>query len=171
MNAGTPRRWYHEPLVWLLVALPLVGMLATFALMKAGAGMSFDAMPDEVRRSAQVQQRDLAADERALALGYRSSARLPLDSATLEVALAGLPDGDYVFELVHPLEASRDRRAVGQRDAGVLTVPDFDPAIGWRLRLAPASGEWRLVGRWDPSSLTREADLQPAFAAATEPGR
>ncbi|WP_169742230.1 FixH family protein [Arenimonas composti] len=155
-------------MTWLLVGLPLVGVIATLALLGVGAGLSFDSAPDDVRRSAQVQQRDLAADERALALGHRVTAHLRGDGA-FEIALDGLPDGDYALELVHPLEARLDRRIEVARGAGVVTVADFDRTIAWRLRLAPADGHWRIVGRWDPSAPAADVVLQPAFAAAEPP--
>ena len=70
-----PGRWYREPMVWLLVALPLASVVATLALLRiGGAGPPLDAVPDDVRRSAQVQQADLAPDERALALGLSAPA-------------------------------------------------------------------------------------------------
>ena len=82
----TPARWFREPTVWLLVALPLASVVATIALFRAGAsGVPLDAAPDAVTRSAQVQQADLDADHRALALGLSASFNAPIPPAKFGV--------------------------------------------------------------------------------------
>ena len=172
---AAPARWYREPFVWLLVALPLSSVVATGMLFRAGAaGPPVDATPDDVTRSAQVQQADLAADHRALALGLSAPARLHREGAgavALLIDAAALPPGELTLQLVHPLAAAR-ARAVALRRAGDARVADaFDPAVAWRLRLVPASGEWRLVARWQPGS--EAVVFVPALGAvpaAPDPG-
>ena len=159
-----PGRWYREPMVWLLVALPLASVVATLALLRiGGAGPPLDAVPDDVRRSAQIQQADLAPDERALALGLSAPARLRRDDAggmALSIDARALPAGETALHLVHPLVAGRDRVLSLRREGDTLVADGFDPSVAWRLRLVPASGEWRLVARWDPAR-TGDATADP----------
>jgi hypothetical protein len=132
-----------------------------------GAGATFDAAPEPVRRSAQVQQRDLAADERALVLGLSGRVRAVAGGVQVEVdaASAGRDMAGLVLTFVHPADATHDRVAI--LDAGGRADIAFDPAIRWRLRLAPADGAWQLVGTWQPDTPGRAQSLLPAFAAAT----
>jgi hypothetical protein len=165
-------RWYREPMVWLLVALPLASVVATGVLMRAaGDAGPLDSAPDPVRRSAQVQESDLAADLRALELGIATTARTGTSRGTLRIERATLPAGDLLLELVHPLDASRDRVVEPTVDGATLVVGGFDSRIGWHLRLRPASAQWRLVGRWDPARPDATIALRPALgaSAATEP--
>lgn len=169
MNAPA-RRWWREPMTWLLVALPLASVVATIVLVRVGgAGASFDSAPEAVQRSAQVQQRDLAADERALSLGFVASLRrvdggvhVTLDGAT------GVdpPVGGLQLALVHPADAAFDRTVT--LDADGRAVLDFDPAIRWRLRLAPADATWRLVGTWAPDAPDAASPLVPALGPPAE---
>ena len=179
MNVAA-RRWWREPVAWLLVALPLASVVATIVLVRVGGGgATFDAAPEPVQRSAQVQQRDLAADERALALGLAGGLRVVAGGVQVRVD-RGAPGRDdaggpvrvdgLVLTFVHPADAARDR--VATLDADGRATIDVDPSIRWRLRLAPADGAWRLVGTWTPEAAGREQSLLPAFAPAPpEPAR
>src|SRR5687768_18603051 len=109
------RRWWREPMAWLLVALPLASVVATIVLVRVGgAGATFDAAPEPVQRSAQVQQRDLAADERALALGLAGGVRAIDGGVQVRVDAGGGAGRDArldgsVLTLVHPADAARHR--------------------------------------------------------------
>ena len=167
------RRWWREPVAWLLVALPLASVLATVALIRiGGAGASFDSAPEPVQRSAQVQQRDLAADERALARGLAAGVRTVEGGVEVRVDENGvgrLPTTGLQLTFVHPADAARDRTVT--LDADGRAPFTFDASIRWRLRLVPPDATWRLVGTWMPEAGDREQSLLPAFAPATPEAR
>lgn len=169
MNASA-RRWWREPVAWLLVALPLASVAATIVLVRVGGGgASLDSAPEPVQRSAQVQQRDLAADDLALARGLAAGVRTIDGGVEVRIDENGvgrLAATGLQLTFVHPVDAARDRTVT--LDAAGRAQVVFDPAIRWRLRLAPSDATWRLVGTWLPDAGVRDQSLLPAFAP-TEP--
>lgn len=163
MTASRPA--WREPMLWLVVALPLASVIAgittlTLALRSGGA----DAVPGEVRRTAQIQIANLAADQRAL--HQRLSATLQVDAGTgalelqLDAALA--PPRQLQLDLIHPSRAELDRSIpLVQAGAGWHGRLDRPRDHAWNLRLRAPDANWRLVGR-----LEREAtrtSLMPAL--------
>lgn len=155
---------WREPMLWMVVALPAAVVAAGIATLVIAirAGGS-DAIPDAVRRTAQIQVADLGADARAQAL--RLSAILRVDGRLIEV----LPvSGNFArsqplqLALRHPTRATDDRELqLAPGDNGWLVAQDIDRDHDWRLELGPRDGNWRLRGR-----LPRDQDavrLSPAL--------
>src|SRR5690606_33199767 len=136
---ATQRPALREPLLWLVIGLPLAVVIAGFATLVIAirAGGS-DALPDPVRRTAQVQLLDLEPDRVARDEGISARLQLAADGR-LRLAING-SDGDDVLllQLIHPTDASQDRQVALTRDGmqwlGVLT--DTDLGHDWRLQLA-----------------------------------
>lgn len=167
---ATIRSGWRNPVLWLMLALPLGTIVAGLWTLKIAAGESaVDSAPELVKRTAQVQVSDLTADETAARLAL--SAQLQWSSERLQVIATGLTGNESLLQLdfVHPTESSLDRRVELQPDGhggwhtqdNAATTPDS--TIAWHIRLSPPDGRWRLVGRLRPgqSMLT----LQPAIAA------
>jgi hypothetical protein len=155
MHAISPRRWYHEPMMWLAVAIPALTVPAglTTWYLAATTGHA-DAVADPVRRVAQVQTTDLAADAEAARLGLTATVRIDADGR-MSVEL-GSPLADattLLLSLRHPSEAARDQTIVltgrGQTYTGSLRAA---ADTRWDLVLADVSGGWRLVGRGTPGA-------------------
>ncbi len=155
----------REPMLWLVIGLPaaavVAGLLTLWIAIRAGGS---DVIPEDVRRTAQIQMRDLGADQTARAAGL--AFLLQRDAAGLRVLrLSGeAGQGALVLHLIHPSRASADRSvrfAAGDdaRQARLVLPADHD----WRLELLPADGRWRLVGRLPAGAVT--ARLQPALPA------
>lgn len=159
------RPWYREPMVWLVAALPLASIVAGFALLGIASGeRATDAAPERVRRMAQVQERDLAPDQRALALGLRGTLRQG-DDGRLELQLAGRGDRPARLQLalVHPAEAGLDHHLTLQRQGDRwYAAGRIAPGQAWQLQLTPPDAAWRLVGRWPADG--PGSDLGPALA-------
>lgn len=155
---------WREPMLWLVVALPAAVVVAGIATLVIAirAGGS-DAIPDHVRRTAQIQIADLGADARAQALHL--SAILRVDGGTIEVLPVG---GTFArsqplqLALRHPTRAAEDRELqLAPGGNGWLAAHSIDRGHDWRLELGPRDGHWRLRGR-----LPRDQDavrLSPAF--------
>lgn len=140
----------REPMVWLVIALPLAAVLASIWLIVASSrGGSVDSVADEVQRTGQIQTTDLGPDERAARL--KLGAVLQSEEGMLRVFPAGGPfrRGDSLrLTLLHPYSEDADQ---------VFTlVPDKlgwhvehapDPAHDWNVTLADEAGTWRLRGR------------------------
>lgn len=156
---------WREPMLWLVVALPAAAVAAGIATLAIAirAGGS-DAIPDEVRRTAQIQIADLGADARAQALGL--SALVRVDGGALEVlpVSGALPrDAALTLHLQHPTRAAEDRALVLQPSArGWRVRHALDRSHDWRLELAPADRGWRLRGRLPAGVLA--ARVGPALA-------
>jgi uncharacterized protein len=146
------RPWYREPMVWLVIGLPMSSIVAgtsllTFALITGGA----DAVPDEVRRMSQIQLSDISADRRAFDRDLRAEIEIDPDTGALALSMSGLDtdtDGSLALMFVHPLRAEDDRTLSLVR-AGDRWLGRFDGALDhdWQLSLGPDDRQWRLQGR------------------------
>lgn len=158
------RSLWREPMLWLVVGLPaavIVAGIATLVIALRSGGS--DAIPEEVRRTAQVQVADLGADARAREL--RFSALLRVDEQALEVlpVSGAMPRrATLSLRLQHPTQAAEDLELElmpGERGWRVKYA--LDRSHDWRLELAPAERDWRLRGRLPAGVLA--ARLDPAL--------
>lgn len=151
----------RNPVVLLLIGLPVATLaagIATLALIGRGG---LDTVGDPVRRTAQVQQVDLAADAAARRLGL--GGRLALEGPVLRVDVPGLDrTAPLRLRLEHPLDATLDADVTLDPEDGAWEGPAFDANVGWRVALTPVNGEWRLVARWPRGA--HAIDLAPAVA-------
>lgn len=158
---GSP---WRQPVMWLVVALPVAAVLAsamliTMAIRSGGD----DAVADPVRRTAQIQETELGPDANAQRLGL--SAVLRIEAGLLEVLPA---TGEFdrraplLLNLRHPTRASDDMlvrlapSANGWRSARHI-AGDHD----WRVQLQPGNDAWRLLGRLPKGQ--RATRLAPAL--------
>lgn len=169
MNQDTPSPqlpWYREPMMALVLGLPMLSIVAGFSLLtiaiRAGGA---DAIPQEVRRTGKAQVGDIAADARATALGLR--AELSVDRDTGAVGLAfiegeAVDEGRLLLTLVHPTAAAADVRVpLVRSQSGWAGRMEATRRHDWKVELAPAEGDWRLIAR-----LAGDADrvrLHPAL--------
>jgi len=152
----------RNPVLLLLVALPLATLAAGFATLAIIGRGGLDTVGDPVRRTAQVQQVDLAADAEARRRGL--DGRLALAGTGLQVDVPGLDrTTELRLRLEHPLDAAQDTEIVLVPDGEQWQAPAFAPEVGWRVALTPADGAWRLVARWPRGA--REVALAPAVAS------
>ena len=167
MSGRAPVPWHRERMLWLVIALPLAAVVAGFATLVIAirAGGS-DAVPDEVRRRAQIQTSDLSADARAADLRLAGEIRVESDTGAVRVRLNRPIDTPALeLRLVHPTDAIEDR-AIPLIASGSGTwlgrLGGIDLDHDWLLQLAPADRGWRLQGRWQSGAAM--APLEPALA-------
>lgn len=140
----------REPMVWLMIGIPLASVIAGVGLVIVAVKHSTDdQVIDQVQRTAQIQVSDLGADQRADALGL--SAVLQFNANQLRVLPA---TGQFTrtallrVRLLHPTNGKRDLSFDLQPDAtGWSGVATMDGSHAWKLQLEPSDGAWRLVGR------------------------
>lgn len=145
------RAVWREPMLWLVVALPALGVLAglliVVAALRSGGA---DALSTDVRRTGQIQQENLAPDLAAAKAGLVGQLRLD-GAGSLHLDLSGsaaVNDETLQLRLIHTSEARRDRDVVLRREHGQWRGRlDAPTDTGWTLRLQPADGRWRLAGR------------------------
>lgn len=161
----TERSPLREPVVWLVIGLPLASIVAGVGLVITAVRSGGDDVAiDAVQRMAQVQQSELGPDARATAM--QLSAVLRLQPGRIEVYPA---TGDFArgeslsLRLVHPTDAALDRVATLLPDAlGWHADGEFGTAHDWRVQLAPADGRWRVQGRLEAGQ--QAVNLRPALA-------
>lgn len=149
MEKHTP--WRKEPMVWLLIALPLSAVIGG-ALTIWFAANNADTLVSEAHRKegmATYQVHD--ADRQAVELG--AEAHLLIQGELLTVHLGGrfaTPPASLTLALIHPTEANADLQLTLLPAAdGTYQGPLPSLAEGRRrLILSPASGGWQLTGEW-----------------------
>lgn len=140
----------RNPMVWLMIGLPLAAVVAGIAtLVIAIRSGGSDAIPEDVRRTAQIQTVELGADEAAAQ--RKLSAVFSVDEGRVAVLVAtGEFDRSKPLTLLlqHPIEAAKDVTLTLQPDArGWSAEHALDASHDWRLRLNDAGETWRLRGR------------------------
>ena len=146
---------FRNPMLWLIVGLPAAVIVAGFATLAIAidAGGSY-AIPDDVRRTAQIQTSELGPDERAAAL--KLSAVLSVRDGHLEVLPASGPLLDDAslrnrplrLLLQHPTLAAADRELkLTPTTIGWRVDHRLDTDHDWRLQLLPEGTAWRLRAR------------------------
>ena len=151
-SAESTRSPWRQPMVWLLVAIPLLAVAATVALVVvAGGPGATDDIAEPVKRTAQVQVADLGPDAHARTLGL--SALVRSDKGVVEVLpVAGDFDrhAPLTLALRHPTLAAKDRLLVLSPSAtGWRARAQVDLGHDWNVQVAGANrGTWRLQGRW-----------------------
>lgn len=157
--------WYRQPVMWIAIALPAISVLAGVGLAITAHG-GLDASPDPVRRIAQVQTSDEAADRRALELGLRAEVELADSAVVVQFAAGAAPSAAEALVLiaVHATDSGQDRRIpLSPCGAGRYCADSAPGDARFDLLLANMSGSWRIVG-------VRELDQQrvalaPAWSA------
>ena len=158
---------WREPMVWLLVALPLSAVVAAFALLFAAARSSGndDLVADPVQQTGQIQVSDLGPD--TVAQQRQLSAILSVGNRRIELIPVS---GDFDrhaplrLSLRHPARAASDRTLSLQPSAdGWQIATSLDASHDWIVQLSPADGVWRIEGRLPKQQ--RAVRLAPRLAA------
>ncbi len=145
------RAVWREPMLWLVVALPALGVLAgvliVVAALRSGGA---DALSTEVRRTGQIQQENLAPDLAAARAGLVGELHIDAAGGLRLDLTGGAPVNDETLQLrlIHTSEARHDRDIVLRREDGQWRGRlETSADSSWTLRLQPADGRWRLGGR------------------------
>lgn len=144
------RPWYREPMVWLMLAIPLatvVAGLVTLSLaMQDGAT---DVAPQRVVRTAQAQVSDLGPDVAAANRNLQGQLSITADGTGIALLLPGVTadEGPLRLDLVHPIRAREDRHILLDWRDGQWQAQDAWPAGRWRLSLVDRQSRWRLAGQ------------------------
>lgn len=143
------KRWYAEPWVWLLIALPLSAVIGGMITIYLAVTTSDGLVVDDYYRRGKAINMDLARDRAAVAHGLR--ARLELDLADRRILLT-LESRDKLrparvrLALLHPTLPGMDQvvmlQPAGEGDyAGTLQALHDG---NWYVQLE--ADDWRLSG-------------------------
>ena len=155
----------REPMVWLVFGLPLVVVIASLVTVWISArDGNQDAVPDDVRRTAQIQTTELAPDKAAAKLGLSAVLSVQDGTLLLVAATGTFPrEAPLTLRLAHPMKAGRDVRVALQPTALGWSAPaTVDVGNDWNATLQDAAGHWRIVGRLQAGQ--HAVRLAPALA-------
>lgn len=159
----------REPMVWLVVGLPLAAVFASVWLVVVAVRSGSDEIvADNVQHTGQIQTADLSPD--ALAAERKLGAVLQVDRGTVHVFPAGgafARDKPLRLVLLHPQHQAADRRLELTPDATgwyvELPADDspLDDSHDWIVHVTDAQATWRLRGRLPKGQ--RAAHLGPSL--------
>lgn len=160
------RSKWTNPVMWLLVGLPVLSMVFGIGLVVIANRDSDDAIVDKVQRTAQIQVADLGPDALAAQQGF--SAVVRVGKGAVEVIPV---KGDFdrkaplKLSLLHPAHSSDDAvLTLAPTETGWRVQHDVDLDSEWNVRLEPADGRWRILGRLPKGQ--QAVLLQPALRNA-----
>lgn len=160
---GRKRHWWKEPMVWLIIALPLAAVVGGLVTAWIAARGSDSLVAEDYYKQGLAIHQVLERDARAVQLGL--AADLQVAGGRIEVRLSGRLDAypdRLTLNVVHPTRAADDRTIpLAAAALGIYRGELPTPAAGQRrLVLEPEDHAWRLTGRW-MGPFTGSTTLQP----------
>ncbi len=163
-------RWYREPMVWLLIAVPLsavIGGFVTLALaIKSDDGLVVD---DYYRRGKEINL-VLERDRAALAHGLHGRAVFDAERRVVRITLAArdpqvLP-AQIDLDLWHATRRGFDRQLrLARQIDGVYAAPWSPDLVQGHWHVQLSAGDWRLLGSvFVPGAA--EIDVRPAISSS-----
>jgi len=167
---GSAKPWYREPLVWMLIAIPLSAVIGG-AITLALAIISDDGLVvDDYYKRGKAINRVLQRDRAAAELGLRGELIRDRQTGTLKLSLRSRP-GYHAPEhlrlaFFHATRAGFDYRSLIERVAPMHYSgrAELIPAGRWYVQLE--TDDWRLTGLLDTP-----ADTQITLAPASPGGQ
>ncbi len=159
-------RWYRVPFVWLVIALPLTAVIASFITLGLAISSDDGVVDDDYYRRGKEINRVLARDQAAAARGLQG--RVELDEAQRQLLIRlgmreqGTTPDNVELKFLHATRSGIDRILILARQPdGSYRAPWPALAPGhWNVQLA--AQDWRLVGSlYVPGE--RGFDLRPSL--------
>lgn len=151
MNVMTEtRRWYREPWVWLLIALPMSAVIGGMITIYLAVTSSDGLVVDDYYKRGKTINLELARDQAAARYELEALVRIDSQSGQVNVKLDSRDhlQPEYVrLLLLHPTRAGYDQHVMLEPDGeGVYrgAVSPVSPA-SWHVQLE--TDDWRLAGR------------------------
>lgn len=145
------RKAWQEPMVWLMVGIPLLTVIAGFyTLYLAINAGPLDTSRTSVQRIAQAQTLDNSADNFSIENNYHAFLMVdksrPVWSVSLKTVPSHLRDSDINIVFVHPQLAEQDVtvRIPGKQDS--ISMPAAITFKPQQIVVSDVQGTWRLVG-------------------------
>ncbi|MDR2215728.1 MAG: FixH family protein [Nevskiaceae bacterium] len=148
-TAEPSSKFWREPMMWLVIGLPLSAVIASvWLLVKLSGDPLNDVVRDDVQRVAEAQVVNLAPDELAQQRGLAMLLSVVDDRLELRTASGELPQtGALHLLLAHPLDASQDRELLLQPDGDVWRTDAPATDHDWNITVTAQDGAWRITGR------------------------
>lgn len=163
-----PRRWFQEPYVWLLIAIPFSAVVVGGVMLYFAIGTEDGLVVDDYYKRGLEINRVLARD--AVARQYEMGAAIAFDSVSedLHVMLEALPGFEYPASLrlgsYHATHSGRDQEVILRRISDRGYAGALPELVAGRWYLTLWEGEWRLTGSivWPAESASLTFIAEPA---------
>ncbi len=162
-----PGNWKREPLVWMLIAIPLSAVIMGVVMITLAIQSYSGLVVDDYYKKGKQINRVLARDKFAYELGLAAGFKIEADGS-VEIRFAPevqvIPGDKIVLELIHATMPGLDQKLTMQRNethllAGAISLPGKGR---WNLYLQ--TGDWRLTGSLHYPQQTT-AELLPNYFA------
>lgn len=153
MNTMTQRSpWYREPWPWILMAGPLIVVVAGIVTAWIAYKYGDPVISDDYYRKGLAVTQTLASSEHASEFGLHARMRLTADDAVsvrLDADQAGFqPPAAIRVTLSHPTRAGLDQTELLHLSGGAYVGRLHLPASGhWLLLLEDEAQGWRMLGK------------------------
>jgi len=166
--SSQPSALRANPVLWLVIALPLLAVVASFGSLAVAVTRGDRELPTSYHWEGNALDRDDAARAAAAALGLHATLRVDAASQRCLVSLQGAAPPALRLDLTHPTDQAADRHLLLQRAGDLYSAPCAGlSAAHWWLQLADPQGKWLLRARVDPSAAAPATAGAPG--AATTP--
>jgi len=149
----TSKPWYREPWPWILMAGPVIVVIAGFVTLWLAASTFDGLVVDDYYKEGLAINRSLERDRLAAQMGLEGEVVLAEDTSRVSVRLRaeapGLPSAVRIL-LAHPARPDLDQAAILRRKGEGAYEGALTPlAPGrWLVMLEDEDKSWRLVGSW-----------------------
>jgi hypothetical protein len=167
VSRSESRDWKREPLVWMIIAIPLSAVIMGVVMITLAIQSSSGLVVDDYYKKGKQINRVLARDKFAYELGLVAGFKIEADGS-IEIRFAPevqiIPGDKIVLELIHATMPGLDQKLIMQKlETHLLTGEISLPGKGrWNLYLQ--TGDWRLTGSLQYPRQTK-ADLLPNYFA------
>ena len=166
------RRWWQEPMLWLIIALPLSSVIAGFITAWLAASDPDPLVKDDYQKKGFVLQQSEARAAQAAAVALAATIEAQQTGITVRLSgrLESYPER-LILTLVHPTREEQDRSLTLEASAPGVYASALPPlSVGRRqLILEPEDRHWRLDGQWEAPFLGRITLVSAAGAASPGP--
>lgn len=150
VSGADPARWYKQPMVWLVIAIPLSSVIMGVVLITLSLTTDDGLVVDDYYKSGLEINRSLARDRTAAVLGLGADIQFRPDQNTIEVVLSAnsgfQPPPQLRLGLYHATRRGFDQQTdLRLATDGVYTGRIAEMVAGrWHVQLA--TDDWRLIG-------------------------
>lgn len=160
VNPVVSRQWYQEPLLWLVIGLPLVAVLGSSISVSLAFIHADTVLGDGERNDELSIRRDDSADQTASRLGVQATLEEQQGVWVVHLLPGQAPLADQlVITLSDPHHPQNDQRLRFNRSLGhdyLGTKPklswqneaEANPSTRVDIEIAPPDHNWRLLATW-----------------------
>lgn len=149
LNRTDTIAWYKQPLVWMLIGIPLSAVIGGVITIYIAVVTSDGLVKDDYYQQGKQINRALEREEQALQLGLHGKLQINPDTHTIQLNLRSdkktvLPD-TLELALLHATRAGLDQTVMMQKSANGNYHGLIKPMLPGRWYIQLSTQQWRLL--------------------------